>query len=64
MESLLAKTHQQNLTDRGSHSIDAQPARSPSALAQIGFTLPKNIRKADEVSPKMFKGELSEPIFR
>ena len=53
---MLEKIHQQSLIDMGSHSIDAQLALYPWALAQIGFTLPNNIRRADEVSPEMFKG--------
>ena len=62
--SMLVKTHQQILVDKGPHSVDTQPARSPWAPVQIGFTLPDNTYRADEVSTEMFEGELSEPSFR
>ena len=61
---MLEKTHQQSLVDRGSHSVDAQPAWSPRAPAQTGFTLFGNTREVDEVSPEMFEGGLTEPSFR
>ena len=60
---MLVKTHQQSLVNRGSYYVDAQPAWSPWAPAQKGLTPPVNTHRADEVSPEMFEGELSEPSF-
>ena len=33
LKEVLVKNHQQNLIDRGSHSIESQPAQYPWALA-------------------------------
>ena len=60
----VCETHQQNLIDRGSYFVDTQLAQSLWASTQTGFTLPNNIHEAHEVSPEMFKGELSKPSFR
>ena len=61
--SLVAKTHQQSLVDKGSHFVDTQPMRSTWAPIKTSFTLPKKTRWVDEVSPKMFEGDLLEPSF-
>ena len=48
----------------GVHSLSTlKPPRSPSALAQTGFTLSDINCRENEVSPEMFEGEMSEPSF-
>ena len=49
----------------GVHSLSTPLTQwSPWAPTQTGFTLSSNTCRADEVSPEMFKGELSKPLFQ